>query len=161
MRGNLSKTGVQGIQGVKGDTPNIVFEYNEETGELSYYIDGVVTGEGLVKSNELIQSILGEISALRQEIQKAFKRRVMIDLPAANWEGSENRYYQVVDIKNTTAQSQVDIQLTEEQLKTFREKEIAFVAENHGGDIYVFCIGQKPMNDYTIQATVTEVVDDE
>lgn len=161
MRGNLSKAGVQGIQGVKGDTPNIKFEYNEETGELSYYIDGVVLGEGLVKSNEVIQNILGEISALKEEIKKAFKRRVMIDLPAEKWDGSDNQYYQKVEIKNTTAQSQVDLQLSEEQLKTFREKEIAFVAENRGGDIYVFCIGQKPMNDYTIQASVTEVVDDE
>lgn len=161
MRGNLSKAGVQGIQGVKGDTPNIKFEYNEETGELSYYIDGVVLGEGLVQSNELIQTILGEIAALRQEIQKAFKRRVMIDLPAEKWEGSDNRYYQKVEIKNTTPQSQVELQPNEAQLEVFREKEIAFVVENHNGDIYVFCIGQKPMNDYTMQATVMEVVDDE
>ena len=161
MRGNLSKTGVQGTRGEKGDTPKIVFEYNAETGELSYYSDGVITDKEYVESNKLIQALLKEISDLKKEIQKAFKRRLMLDLPSSSWEGSDNLYYQIVDIKNTTPQSQVDIQLTEEQLKTFREKDIVFVAENHNGTIYIFCVGQKPMNDYTIQATVMEVVDDE
>ena len=37
------------------------------------------------------------------------------------------------------------------------EKDIAFVAENEDGAVYIYCIGQVPENNYTLQATVTEV----
>ena len=33
--------------------------------------------------------------------------------------------------------------------------------ENEGGLVVVYCIGQKPMKDYDIQATITEVDKDE
>jgi hypothetical protein len=57
-----------------------------------------------------------------------------------------------------TAYSQVDLQPSTGQLAIFHEKDLAFVAENDDGVITVFCVGQKPTSDYTIQATVTEVL---
>ena len=49
MRGNISKSvslkgdiGKQGIQGLKGDTPNIVFRYDKDTGNLYYSSDGIL-----------------------------------------------------------------------------------------------------------------------
>ena len=80
-----------------------------------------------------------------------------IDLVAENWIGQASPYTQVVEIPGVTANSKVDLQPSIEQLCIFYEKDLAFVAENEDGVVTVSCVGQKPMNDYTIQITVTEV----
>ena len=68
------------------------------------------------------------------------------------------RYGQTVKVNNAniTPYSKVDLQLTSEQLVIFHEKDLAFVAENDDGVVTVYCIGQIPQNDYTIQVTITE-----
>ena len=70
------------------------------------------------------------------------------------------RYGQVVNVNNAviTPNSKVDLQITSEQMVIFYEKDLAFVAENDNGVVTVYCIGQIPLNDYEIYATVTEVV---
>jgi len=70
------------------------------------------------------------------------------------------RYGQVVNVNNAviTPNSKVDLQITSEQMVIFHEKDLAFVAENDGGVITIYCIGSIPQNDYAIQAVVTEVV---
>ena len=72
------------------------------------------------------------------------------------------RYGQVVNVNNAviTPTSMVYLQLTAEQVIIFHNKTLAFCAENDGGVVTVYCVGQIPENDYTIQATVTEVVID-
>ena len=80
-----------------------------------------------------------------------------IDLPSANWKGEANLYSQIVDIDGITEYSKVDINPSVEQLAVFYQKDIAFVAENEDGVVTIYCIGQKPMADYTIQVTITEV----
>lgn len=81
-----------------------------------------------------------------------------ISLPASAWvECSDNRYSQVVNIPGVTENSQVDLTPSAEQLEVFYDKSLAFVAENEDGVVTVYAIGQKPENDYTIQATITEV----
>ena len=69
-----------------------------------------------------------------------------------------SRYGQKVNVKNAviTPHSKVDLQLTSEQLVIFHKKDLAFVAENDDGVVTVYCIGQIPQNDYTIQVTITE-----
>ena len=74
------------------------------------------------------------------------------------WVGSESPYSQVVSIDGVTKYSKVDINPSVEQLAIFHDKDIAFVTENDYGVVTVFCIGQKPANDYTMQVTVTEVI---
>jgi hypothetical protein len=44
-----------------------------------------------------------------------------------------------------------------EQLAIFHEKDLAFVTENVDGVVTIYAIGDKPLNDYVIQATLTEV----
>ena len=56
-----------------------------------------------------------------------------------------------------TENSKIDINPTVEQLNIFHEKDITFVVANNRGIITVYCIGQKPANDYTIQVSITEV----
>lgn len=81
-----------------------------------------------------------------------------VTLLAANWVGSGNLYSQVVSIAGVTANSQVDLTPSVEQLVIFYEKSLALVAENEDGVVIVYAIGQKPENDYTIQVTITEVI---
>lgn len=73
------------------------------------------------------------------------------------WVGEESPYAQVVTIAGVTAKSQVDLTPSVEQLAVFHDKDLAFVAENNGGVVTVYAVGQKPENDYTIQVTITEV----
>lgn len=70
------------------------------------------------------------------------------------------RYGQVVNVNNAviTPNSKVDMQITSEQMVVFYEKDLAFVAENDDGVVTVYCVGNVPEHDYTIQAIVTEVV---
>ena len=83
-----------------------------------------------------------------------------ITLHANKWvKATDNRWYQVVTVTNSTvtSRSKVDLQPNSEQLAVFHEKDLAFVTENEDGVVSVYCVGQVPENDYTIQATITEV----
>ena len=80
-----------------------------------------------------------------------------VTLRGDGWYGDKSPYYQVVQIDGITNNSQVDLTPSVEQLSVFYEKSLAFVAENDGGMVTVYAIGQKPENDYTIQVTITEV----
>ena len=80
-----------------------------------------------------------------------------IALPASAWKGAESPYSQVVTVEGTSVRSLVDLQPSVEQLEIFRDKELAFTTENDGGVVTVYAIGDKPTNDYTIQATIVEV----
>ena len=84
-----------------------------------------------------------------------------ITLDANKWlQASDNRYYQEVTVNNAviTVNSKIDLQPDAAMLEVFHQKDLAFVAENNNGTVSVFCVGQVPTNDYTIQATVKEVV---
>lgn len=80
-----------------------------------------------------------------------------VTLLASAWEGEDNLYHQIVEIEGVSENSQVDLTPGVEQLMIFYEKDLTFVAENEGGTVTVYAIGQKPTNDYTIQVTITEV----
>lgn len=73
----------------------------------------------------------------------------------------ENRYYQYVTINNATItpNSKVDLQPKPEDLVIFHEKDLTFTAVNSGGQVRICVIGQKPTQEYTMQVTVTEVVE--
>lgn len=81
-----------------------------------------------------------------------------IDLPADKWVGEGTLYSQIVHVAGTTKNSRVDVNPSVEQLAIFHDKDIAFVTENEDGVVTVYCIGQKPTNDYTMQVTITEVI---
>ncbi len=81
-----------------------------------------------------------------------------VTLLASAWVDDENNLHsQIVEIEGVTENSQVDLTPSVEQLLIFYEKDLTFVAENEGGKVTVYAIGQKPTNDYTIQVTITEV----
>ena len=99
---------------------------------------------------------LGSYVTVPSGIGKAARIGV-VTLLADAWVGANRLYSQVVSIDGVTENSQVDITPNAEQLMAFYEKDIAFVTENEDGIVTVYVIGQKPMNDYTIQVTITEV----
>ena len=101
-------------------------------------------------------SIEGRIAVLEEN--KYAKNVNTITLASDNWVGDASPYSQVVNIAGVTENSKVDLQPSAEQLTIFHEKDLTFVTENDDGVVTAFCIGQKPANDYTIQAVITEVV---
>ena len=98
---------------------------------------------------------------IRQAAYQAYlltvPRIVNITLLASAWEGDEDPYTQVVSIEGVTENTKVDLQPSADQLAIFHDKDLAFVTENDGGVVTVFAIGDKPTQDYTIQATLKEV----
>lgn len=87
----------------------------------------------------------------------ATTRVVSVDLHSSAWVGDASPYSQVVSIDGVTPYSLVDLQPSVEQLEVFHSKDLAFTTENDDGVVTVFAIGDRPQNDYTLQATVTEV----
>lgn len=82
-----------------------------------------------------------------------------VTLYANNWVTVENEVFsQVVNIPGITDRSQVNINLTLEQNIIFRKKDITLFAGNKNGTVTVYCVGQKPANDYTIQTSTIEVI---
>ena len=80
-----------------------------------------------------------------------------VELLATNWVGDVSPYSQIVTISGITPYSQVDLTPTVEQLTIFHDKDLSFVTENEDGVVTVYAIGDKPLNDYTIQVTIKEV----
>lgn len=83
---------------------------------------------------------------------------VSVSAPLSEWKGAISPFSQVVAVPGVTATSKIDLQLGYDQLNTFRDQEIAFVAENVNGEVTLYAIGEKPKADVTLQATLTEVV---
>ena len=77
---------------------------------------------------------------------------------ATGWKGGESPWFQTVEVPGVSAASKVDIQLRADQLQQLHEKDIAFTTENEGGVVTLWAIGDKPEEDLTFQATLTEVV---
>lgn len=80
-----------------------------------------------------------------------------VTLLANAWVSNGGVYSQVVNVPGATVRTKVDLQPTAEQLAEFHHKVLAFVAENNGGAVTVYAIGDKPTGDHTIQITKTEV----
>lgn len=111
------------------------------------------------------------IENLKKELDSYATTRAHINILGGsdNWVAEEvkdasgnvigTRYGQTVNVNNAviTPNSKVDLQLSSEQMVIFYEKDLAFVAENEDGVVTIYCIGNVPENDYTLQATVTEV----
>lgn len=80
-----------------------------------------------------------------------------VELIADKWVGNTSPYYQVVEVPGATPYSQVGLNPSVDQLAIFHDKDLTFVTENDDGVVTVYAIGDKPLNDYTIQVTIKEV----
>lgn len=86
---------------------------------------------------------------------------ISVSLPGDKWIGDSSPYYQILDCEGITSNSKVDLQPSPEQLDIFHKKDLAFTTGNEDGTVKIYSIGDKPTNDYVIQATITEVALDE
>ena len=78
-------------------------------------------------------------------------------LRASAWAGSKSPYSQELNIAGITPYSKVDLLPSVEQLAIFHEKDLSFVTENDNGTVTVYAIGDKPIGDYAMQVSITEV----
>lgn len=104
-----------------------------------------------------INAEFGVVSVIDTGITIATTKATEVFLPSSAWRGAGGQYYQVVTVEGATENSQVNLTPSAEQMSIFYDKILAFVTENDDGVVTVYAIGQKPENDYTIQATITEV----
>ena len=126
--------------------------YIPEVGDLRVGVDGTIystAGEAVRAQIRMLSALInqGGVSTINH-----------IELLASGWQGSEGLYSQAVSIDGITEYSKIDINPSVEQLAIFHNKDIAFVTENEGGVVTVYCIGQKPVANYTMQITITEVL---
>ena len=136
---------------------------NKDTNTLNLMSEGKPIGTGVklfhvfVQPDEPDDAEVGTLWYDTDEEIDPIVRIGEVELIAAKWAGEDNLWYQVVTIEGVTENSQVDLTPSVEQLAVFYEKDLTFVTENDGGIVTVYAIGQKPVNDYTIQVTIMEV----
>lgn len=99
-----------------------------------------------------------DIEQIKKRVLAEANKISTVTLLSSEWQGATSPYSQVVNIAGATENSKIDLNPTIEQLNIFREKDITFVVANSGGIITVYCIGEKPENDYTIQVSIMEVM---
>lgn len=80
-----------------------------------------------------------------------------VALKVADWKGAVSPYAQTVAVDGVTATSKVDLQPGAEELEKLRLGNTAFAAENDNGLVTVYAFGERPVEDLSFQATVTEV----
>lgn len=130
---------------------------------------GVVTGLTSVAKNMTLLSNNKNVTisvtynrdvniALQQLINRFIPKVTSVTLLAAKWVGDASPYSQTITVAEATPNSKIDLNPTVEQLNIFHNKDIAFVVENDNGVITVYCVGQKPTTNYTMQASITEVM---
>lgn len=115
---------------------------------------------GIVANEDSLKAIAESLKNLSVNTASSPIRVSHITVYANKWVGTASPFTQVVTVDGVTASSQVNIKLSAEQIELFRQKDITFSTENDGGVVTVFCVGQKPTADYTIQVNIMEVVID-
>lgn len=81
-----------------------------------------------------------------------------VTIYADKWKGSISPYSQVVTVESVSVNSKVDLQPNAEQLEAFGNLPASLIVGNNEGVVTVYAVGEKPKEDYTIQATITEVI---
>ena len=81
-----------------------------------------------------------------------------IHLPVSEWKGAERTFFQIVQVDEVSANSMVKLQASVEQLEKLQDMDLSFTAVNDAGVVTVYAVGDKPTEDWTLQATVVEVV---
>ena len=80
-----------------------------------------------------------------------------VTLPVSGWTESNNIYSQIVAVDGVTTNSKIDLYPTPEQLIELQSAGVALVAVNEDGIVTVYALNNKPVSDYSIQVTLTEI----
>ena len=122
--------------------------------DVKFVEDNATFNTNFGESSEKIDANFGEVVVIGSANNI---RLAEVELHADKWSSNENLHSQVVSIEGVTKNTQVDLTPTVEQLASFYYKDMALVAVNEGGVVTVYVIGQRPLNDYVMQVTLTEV----
>lgn len=82
-------------------------------------------------------------------------RLTELTLSAAGWKGAISPYSQQVSVEGISVNSRVDLLPGPALLGMLR---CILTAENDTGTVTVYALGEKPQQDITLQAALTEVV---
>ena len=103
---------------------------------------------------------INDVISFYDDTLNVFKgKSATITLATTSWVGSVSPFYQNINIPFATANSKIDLQPTVQQIVDLQDEEVTLVVENDNGNLKVWAIGYKPLKDYEIQATITEVVE--
>ena len=98
-------------------------------------------------------------ATIDSSISASVPKITSITLHAALWAGTSQPYSQSVVISTATTNSKVDLQPTAQQIVDLQDAEISLMVQNNSdGTFTAYAIGNKPTQDYTVQALITEVV---
>ena len=106
---------------------------------------------------------LGEGGGLVVELAGPFSgggnavKLVQITLPSANWKGAKSPYSMTVSMEGLSQRSRIDLWPSVSNLERLRIMGSGLCAENDSGAVTVYALGNKPDEDITIQASITEV----
>ena len=81
-----------------------------------------------------------------------------VNLLASQWIGDTNPWSQVVTVNSVTENSKIDLQPTAIQIVELQNNGITLMIQNDNGTVTAWAIGNKPTNDYTMQAFIQEVL---
>lgn len=127
--------------------------------------NGNLTGE--IRAEETLYGTIEAEAALEGSICMPKEKEVLklanapkiseVTLLGSAWVAEDKRHSQIVEIEGVTSRCQVDLTPDDQQLLVFYDKDVTFVTKNEGGTVTVIAIGQKPINDYIVQVTITEM----
>jgi hypothetical protein len=131
--------------------------------ELELIDDDEILESEIDFSGEYINTITKE--QLRQVLEEYFEENDVAPKPVKEdvtlygnkWVGENRKFTQVINVKNVTETSQVDLTPSEEILNVFYDKKVLLSTKNVDGIVTVTLIGEKLEDDYTMQVTITEV----
>lgn len=151
--GELLTKDYSGYSDLGATYASALFAYNFKGAIYRAVGDGKTPEKGIdYFTPEDVEAIVNEVA---ENVTTA--RIGTVTISADKWTGTSSPYAQVVTVEGVTKKSQVDLTPSDAQLAIFHEKDLAFVTSNYRGVVTVSAIGQKPMNDYEMQVTITEV----
>ena len=165
LKANLPSTKTEGYCWYTTDDSLFYIDYKDENGTLqrkalnakdAETLTGASLSTILNSSDVEIPTSKAVLDALEKYIDDMFGMSEL-SLRASDWTGTESPYSQVVEVSGVTANSKVDLNPTGEQLNSLATNRTILNTANDNGTVTVYAIGNKPTEDYTMQATITEV----
>lgn len=165
IKANLPSTKTEGYCWYTTDDSLFYIDYKDENGTLqrkalnakdAETLTGASLSTILNSSDVEIPTSKAVLDALEKYIDDMFGMSEL-SLRASDWTGTESPYSQVVEVSGVTANSKVDLNPTGEQLNSLATNRTILNTANDNGTVTVYAIGNKPTEDYTMQATITEV----
>lgn len=161
IKANLPSTKTEGYCWYTTDDSLFYIDYKDENGTLQRKALNAKDAETITGASlsTILNSSDVEIPTSKAVLDALDGKFGMseLSLRASDWTGTESPYSQVVEVSGVTANSKVDLNPTGEQLNSLATNRTILNTANDNGTVTVYAIGNKPTEDYTMQATITEV----